>query len=228
MKIRWHRSLLCALLLALPGLARAADDPLERWNRQIHDFNRGLQAQVLAPLAHYYVAATSPTVRQGMANVFANLSEPLTALSSLAGGELGQAGNAAARFGINSTLGIAGLHDRAAEWGYPRRPFAVADAVCAWGVPSGPFVMLPLLGPSTVRDAAAQLATSAALSQALGTEGVLAWNGGDLFVGYAAVRPEIDRIEAEALDAYAVFRSAYLQRRAGRCPADRAELALAD
>ena len=88
-------------------------------------------------------------------------------------------------------------------------------------MPAGPYLVLPLLGPSTLRDAAALLATSTALSQALGTEPVLAWSGGDLFLGYAAAHEDLARIEAEALDAYAVLRSAYLQRRASRCPADR-------
>jgi phospholipid-binding lipoprotein MlaA len=220
----WQRALPCVLILVAAQPARAADDPLEDWNRRVHALNLGLQRHVLKPMAAFYVSVTSAEVRQGTANVFANLAEPLTALSSLAVGDLGQAANAAARFGINSTLGIAGARDRAAALGYPPRPFAVADAVCAWGVPSGPFVMLPLLGPSTLRDAAALLASSTALSQALGTEAVLAWNGGELFTGYVGIRHEIDRVEAEALDAYAVHRSAYLQRRAGRCPADRAEL----
>lgn len=221
-----HRILAGALLLAmaLPLPARAADDPLEDWNRRVHAINLRVQTHVLTPLARAYVAATSAGVRQGVGNLFANLGEPVTALSSLAGGDLGQAAHAAARFGINSTLGLAGVQDRAAAMGYPRRSFGLADAVCSWGVPSGPFVMLPLLGPSTLRDATALFATSAALSQALGTETVLAWNGGDLFAGYAAVHEELAEVEARSLDAYAVYRSAYLQRRASRCPVDRVPL----
>jgi phospholipid-binding lipoprotein MlaA len=105
--------------------------------------------------------------------------------------------------------------------GYPRRAFSLADAACSWGVPSGAFIMLPLLGPSTLRDAGALAVQSAALDQALGTDTYLAWSGSDLFVDYAQIHHELRRVEANSLDPYAVYRSAYLQRRATVCPADR-------
>jgi phospholipid-binding lipoprotein MlaA len=90
-------------------------------------------------------------------------------------------------------------------------------------VPSGPFVVLPLLGPSTLRDAGALVATSAALSQTLGSDVYFAWSGSDAFVGYAELHDELERIDAQSLDAYAVHRSAHRQRRAAVCPTDRAE-----
>jgi len=203
-------------------MARAADDPFEAVNRRIHAFNQGVRAKVLGPLAEFYLSVTSAEVRRGIVNVLANLREPITAVSGLAAGDVGLAANAAARFGINSTLGLAGVHDRAAAMGYPRRAFGVADAVCRWGVPSGPFLVLPLLGPSTLRDAGALAASSAALSQALGPDVFFAWRTSDVFVGYAQLHHELDRIDAQSLDAYAVYRSAYLQRRAAVCPTDRA------
>src|SRR4051794_37344185 len=99
------RAMLAAALLlgtaALP--ARAAEDPFEAVNRQTHRFNRAVQAHLLGPLVEAYHAATTPRIRRGVRNVFANLREPVTALSGLAGGEAGIAWNAAARFGINST-----------------------------------------------------------------------------------------------------------------------------
>lgn len=218
------RLVLCAALLvaAQPVTARAAGDPFEAVNRRILGFNQEVRARLLGPLAEFYLSATPAEVRHGIANALANLSEPITALSGLAAGDLGLAANAAARFGINSTLGLAGVQDRAAAMGYPRRPFGIADAVCSWGVPSGPFLVLPLLGPSTLRDAGARAALGAALSQALGTDAYLAWSGSDAFIGYAQLHHELARIDAQSLDAYAVYRSAYLQHRAAACPADRA------
>jgi phospholipid-binding lipoprotein MlaA len=211
------------LTVAQPAAASAASDPFEAVNRRIHDFNREVQAKVLGPAVELYHSATSAEFRRGIGNVMANLSEPITAVSGLAAGDIGLATNSAARFGINSTLGLAGVQDRAAAMGYPRRAFSVADAVCSWGVPSGPYIVMPLLGPSTLRDAGALVATSATLSQALGTEAFLAWRTSDVFVGYAEVHSELGCIDAQSLDAYAVYRSAYLQRRAAVCATDSAE-----
>jgi phospholipid-binding lipoprotein MlaA len=212
-------SLIALLAMALP--AQAAPDPLEPVNRRVHALNRLLQAHVLGPVAEAYVEYTPPGVREGVANAFANLGEPITAISAIAAGDLPRAANAALRFGINTTLGLGGVSDAAAPLGFPRRPMATADAVCSWGVPSGPYLVLPLLGPSTLRDAGAMLATSAALSQAVGTEAFLAWRSGDLFTAYAGFHEELQQIDAQALDSYAVHRSAFLQRRAAACPADR-------
>ena len=153
--------------------------------------------------------------------MLANLREPITVASGLAAGNLGLAANAATRFAINSTFGLAGIQDRAAAMGYPQHAFSLADAACSWGVPSGPFLMLPLLGPSTVRDAGALAAQGAALDQALGAGAYLAWSGGDLFSGYAHLHHELRHVEATSLDPYAVYRSAYLQRRAAVCLVDR-------
>ncbi|GGC68147.1 hypothetical protein GCM10011504_52640 [Siccirubricoccus deserti] len=214
----------CAALLAAaqPATVRAAGDPFEAVNRRIHTFNRSVQTKVLGPLAELYLSATSAEIRRGVVNVLANLNEPITAVSGLAAGNARLAANAATRFGINSTLGLAGVHDPAAAMGYPRQAFGIADAICSWGVPSGPFVVLPLLGPSTLRDAGALVATSVTLSQTLGSDVYFAWSGSDLFVGYAQLHRELERIDAESLDTYAVYRSAYLQRRAAVCPTNRA------
>lgn len=218
----------CVLALAmLLGLgstapAMAADDPLEGLNRRIHGFNRAVQANLLSPLAALYEANTSPGFRRGVSNTLANLGEPVSAVSGLMAGDLDLAWNATARFGINSIIGFGGVYDPATPMGYARRPAVVADALCAWGVPSGPFLVLPLIGPSTIRDAGALIASTTALSQAVSPEVVLAWSASDSLITYAEFHGELGRIEAQSLDAYAVHRSAYLQRRAVRCPTDRA------
>jgi phospholipid-binding lipoprotein MlaA len=139
-------ALLAICLLASP--AAASRDPLEPVNRRIHALNQGLQAWVLGPASELYMAATSPGFRSGLSNALGNLGEPVSMASSVAAGDLGRAANAALRFGINTTLGVGGIHD------FPRRPLPPADAVCRWGVPSGPFLVLPLLGPSTLREPA--------------------------------------------------------------------------
>lgn len=214
------------LLLAAPTPpARAAADPLEAVNRRVHAFNQVVRARILAPAAELWLSAVPAGVRHGAARAVANLGEPLTATAALAAGEVGLAAHAAARFGINTTLGLGGIRDRAAALGYPRRAFGFADTACRWGLPSGPYLVLPVLGPSTLRDAGAQAVSAAALAQLLGSEALLAWSGSDAFLAYADLHPALERIEAESLDPYAVLRSAYLQRRAAACPVDRAMMA---
>jgi phospholipid-binding lipoprotein MlaA len=209
-----------ATALASPP-AQAAPDPLEPVNRRIHAMNQLLQTHVLGPAADAYVAYTPPGVRQGVSNVFANLGEPITAISAVVAGDLPRAGNAALRFGINTTIGLGGATDAATPLGFARRPMAPADAVCSWGVASGPYLVLPLLGPSTLRDASTMVATGTALSNAVGAELFLGWRAGDLFTTYAAFHAELQQIDAQAIDSYALHRAAFLQRRAAACPADR-------
>lgn len=209
-----------AALLGRPAAADTATDPWERVNRQVHAFNAAARSHALSPLAKLWRSHVPPGARAGIGLAVGNLGEPLTALSGLAAGEMGLAGHALARFGINTTLGLGGWRDAAAERGWEVRRMTPGDAACAWGIPSGPFLMLPLLGPSTLRDAAAGLAGNAALAQGLGTLPVAGLQAGEAFLGYERVEPALQRLEAEALDPYAVLRSAWLQRRAAACPQD--------
>jgi phospholipid-binding lipoprotein MlaA len=209
--------------LLFPTATRAAPDPLEPVNRHIHAFNAVARRYALAPLATLYEARVPDGARAGIVRVIGNLGEPASAISALAAGDTRRAWNATARFGINATLGWGGWRDAAIERGFAARPMTPGEAACAWGVPSGPFLVLPLLGPTTLRDAAAGLALSATLAQGLGAAPVAAWQGSDAFVGYAGVRAALSRVEAEALDAYAALRSIHAQRRAARCELDHAE-----
>ncbi|MES2710454.1 MAG: VacJ family lipoprotein [Pseudomonadota bacterium] len=212
--------LLLAFCLLAAAPARASDDPFEGANRRVHAVNQMLHSHVLGPLATLYRTHTPASVREGIGNAAANLAEPVTAVSAALAGEFGQAGNAAARFAINTTLGLGGVREAAAPLGYPRASMTLGDTLCRWGVPSGPFLMLPVFGPSTLRDAGALLATSTALSQGIGSEAWLAIGATDQFHAYAEIHPIIERVASESLDPYATFRSAYLQRRAMACPGD--------
>ena len=113
-----------------------------------------------------------------------------------------------------------GVRDAAAGMGYPPVRLGLADALCRWGVPSGPYLVLPLLGPTTLRDAGGLLATSLALSQALGSDAALGLGASSSWVDYAALHPSLRQMETQALDLYATHRSLYLQLRAGACPVD--------
>ncbi len=218
-------ALTAALLFsALPAAASTTTDPLEGVNRQVHAFNREFRSRVLSPIVDAYRAVTTPKLRQGVGNAVTNLGEPIIAASALAAGRTELALNAAVRFGINSTLGYGGVRDRAAEMGYAPSRFGLGDALCDWGVPSGPFLVLPVFGPSTVRDTGAWIATSAALSQAVGSDIVAVWNTGNSFIGYERIAEELGRLEATSLDEYATYRAVHLQRRAAVCAVDRERL----
>jgi phospholipid-binding lipoprotein MlaA len=221
-RLRGLRRLLLVVAFLLPGAAQATPDPLEPVNRRIHAFNALAQAHALGPLADLWRAHVPPAARAGLGQAVGNLGEPMTALSGLAAGDLGLAGHALARFGINTTLGWGGWRDAAAEQGFPARGMTPGDAACAWGVPSGPFLVLPLLGPTSLRDASAGLAAGAVLAQGVGGAPVAGWQGADAFLLFERLQDPLRRLEAESLDAYAALRSAWQQRRALACATDRA------
>lgn len=214
-------ALACMAVICAPPARAEPADPLEPVNRRVHAFNRLAQAHALGPAAELYRAQVPAPLRQGIGNALANLREPVAAASALAAGDVAGARTAAARFEINTVLGWGGVRDRAAEMGHAPRAFTPADALCAWGVPAGPFLVLPLLGPSSLRDAGAMAATGLALSQALGADAYGAWSTADALHLYAEAHPVLERVEAEFLDPYATLRSAWHQRRAARCAVDR-------
>ena len=130
-------------------------DPWESYNRSMSTINEKLDAAVLKPAATIYKTVTPPLVRTGVHNFFVNLSEPWTAFNAL----LQLKGEAAVetimRFSVNTFFGLGGLLDIASEMGMERQSQDFGQTLGIWGVPSGPYFVLPVYGPSTVRDAAA-------------------------------------------------------------------------
>lgn len=147
--------LLLAVLTAVSARADATSaDPWEGFNRQVFAFNEALDRTVLKPVAKGYRAVTPHFVDVGVSNFFANLEEVPSFVNHLLQGRIGAAGQDAGRFLINTTIGIAGLFDVASRMGIQQRSTDLGVTLGRWGVCSGPYLMLPLLGPSTVRDGA--------------------------------------------------------------------------
>ncbi|MBI3453280.1 MAG: VacJ family lipoprotein, partial [Rhodospirillales bacterium] len=146
--------LVIVLTLSLPAAAEEGDR-FEAYNRAVHGMNAAVYRTVLNPLAVYYQQNVPPPVRQGVANFFANLMEPMTVAYSLALGDTDNAGNAANRFVINTFTGLAGVRDPAGERGVKSRRVHFSEVLCLYGVPNGDYVVLPILGPSTIRPPAA-------------------------------------------------------------------------
>ncbi|MDR5904852.1 VacJ family lipoprotein [Franzmannia qiaohouensis] len=133
---------------------RNPDDPWEGFNRRVFVFNDALDRAVLRPVARGYDTITPQPVQTGVGNFFSNLGEPRTALNSLLQGKPGNAGIAATRFLINTTVGIGGLWDFATHMEITGRDEDFGQTLGAWGVGEGAYLVLPFLGPSTLRDTA--------------------------------------------------------------------------
>ena len=127
-------------------------DPFENLNRQVFAFNTGADRYVIGPAAGVYETATPRLFRAGVGNFLGNLGEPVTFANTVLQAKPLAALDTALRFTINSTVGIGGIFDVADEFGVEKRREDFGQTLAVWGVDSGPYLVLPLLGPSTVRD----------------------------------------------------------------------------
>jgi len=144
------------LILILTSLNISSDevnDPFEELNRKTFEFNEKLDSTILRPTAEVY-SKFPPKVKTGVTNFFNNLEEIDTSVNQLLQGKPKRALNDMTRFLINSTIGIAGLFDVASKMGLERHEEDFSQTLAVWGVPEGPYLMLPFLGPSTLRDTA--------------------------------------------------------------------------
>ncbi|NQW00724.1 MAG: VacJ family lipoprotein [Rhodospirillales bacterium] len=196
------------------------NDPLEPTNRQVFAVNQGLDSALLKPITEVYRDTVPATARQGIQNFLANLRTPVVLLNDILQGDLDRTIETLARFLVNSTVGIFGLADAAAELGVPAHAEDFGQTLAVWGVPSGPFLMLPVFGPSNPRD-------TVGLVVDLLTDPFNRWasNSGQPQAAYSRAGAEtVDRraqniellneVEKSSLDFYAAIRSLYRQRRA--------------
>ena len=152
-----HRILLLLALAGAPVFAHASDaqDPWEEFNRAMFAFNDAADTFVIRPVAKGYSTVTPAPVRRGVSNVFNNLLEVRNVFNDVLQGKFAQAGKDSGRFLVNSTLGVAGLFDVATHMGMPRGEGEdFGQTLAVWGVPDGPYLVLPVFGPRTLRDAA--------------------------------------------------------------------------
>lgn len=129
------------------------DDPLEPFNRAIYRFNYEVDTYLLLPIVRGYRFLVPGPVRRGISNFFANLGEIGTAGNALLQARPEVASRAAIRFLVNSSVGLLGFLDVAGAMGVARQPEDFGQTLGRWRVPAGPYLVLPLLGPSSVRDA---------------------------------------------------------------------------
>jgi phospholipid-binding lipoprotein MlaA len=149
--------LVLAAGLLLSGCATTANnpvDPYEGFNRAVFTFNDNADKYVLKPIATGYKTVTPSFVQTGIGNFFANLGDLWTAANNFMQGKGNDGMSDVSRVAVNSTFGILGLIDVASMSGLPKHNEDFGQTLGTWGVGPGPYLMLPLLGPSTVRDTA--------------------------------------------------------------------------
>ncbi len=127
-------------------------DPFEPFNRTMYSFNKGLDTAVLKPIAEGYVAVTPVKVRNSVGNFFGNIEEVSVFVNTLLQGRFEDAGITSARFAINSTLGVLGLFDVAANWGIEEAQADFGQTFYEWGIKRSAYLVLPILGPTTGRE----------------------------------------------------------------------------
>jgi phospholipid-binding lipoprotein MlaA len=190
-------------------------DPYEGFNRAMFSFNDTVDTYALKPVATAYKNVLPSFVQTGVNNFFGNLADAWSAVNNLLQGN-GQAGMSdVSRFALNSTLGIVGLFDIASEAGLQKHKEDFGQTLGVWGVPSGPYLMLPLLGPSTVRDTVALPVDIKGDIWAYKEPVYIRNTGTALRVvdQRANLLDASSLLEDAALDRYEFIRDGYLQRR---------------
>lgn len=192
------------------------DDPFEGYNRAMFSFNDSVDKAVFKPVATGYKKVVPEVARTGVSNFFSNLGDVWIGVNNVLQGKVGEGASDFGRFAINTTVGIVGLFDVASNVGLEKHNEDFGQTLGRWGVGSGPYVVLPILGPSDVRDGFSQL--------------VVDWHGDPLwYVRNIPTRNELvathfvdtranllgtsQLLDQAALDPYVYVRSAYLQRR---------------
>ncbi len=127
-------------------------DPWEPFNRAMYNFNSGFDRYVFLPLVSGYRTVTPDPVETGVSNFFENLREIKYFFNNLLQGELSDSGITLGRFAVNSTVGLLGFFDPATAMGMYSRPEDFGQTLGVWGVGKGPYLVLPIFGPSNLRD----------------------------------------------------------------------------
>jgi phospholipid-binding lipoprotein MlaA len=207
--------------LALPGCATTGEDyqdpndPLEGINRAVYRFNDSLDKVLIKPLAEGYNAFMPAPLNRGVTNFFSNLDDVSSAVNNLLQLKLGRAATDVGRVAVNTTVGVVGFIDVASNLDLPKYGEDFGQTLGTWGFSPGPFIVLPVLGPSTVRDGVGLVADWYLDPVTYIEDDTVRWSvrGLDLVDTRADMLGASRVLEQAALDPYAFMRDAYLQHR---------------
>lgn len=219
--IAHHVRVACAaaFFLLISGCATGPNanphDPFEPYNRSMYKFNDTVDRAVLKPVATAYVQVTPSFVRRGVNNFFGNLGDAWSAVNSALQLRGQDAFDNFVRFSFNTVFGLGGVLDIAGEAGVPRHREDFGRTLGRWGMPAGPYLVLPLLGPSTVRDTAALPVDwqGNLIRYVTPVDDRNALYGLQTVAARANLLRASSLLEQSALDPYAFMRDAYLQSR---------------
>ena len=189
-------------------------DPLQQLNRKVYELNfEILDPALIKPIATLYDRLTPRPVRIGINNFFSNLDEIPNAVNSLLQGKIGQAANDTGRFIVNSVFGLGGVFDVATDAGMqPSQGEDFGQTLAVWGVSEGPYLMLPFLGPSTLRDAPSNVLDS--FLDPFAYNDNYGMRAGIKAIDIVALRAELLGIDdVMSGDKYIFVRDVYLQNR---------------
>ncbi len=208
-------SLLLPLLLAGGCATTSPHDPLEPVNRAIYRFNDAVDTALIRPLAEGYRAVLPSFVRTGISNFFSNINDVLIALNNLLQGKVAMAASDTGRVLINTTAGVGGLFDVASKMGLEKHNEDFGQTLGFWGIGDGAYLMIPFMGPSSVRDSLGRFVD--AKGDPVGYLNDIPWRNslwGLRTVNQRAELLDTSKIlETAALDPYEFLRDGYLQRR---------------
>ena len=200
-------------------------DPLESVNRFIFAFNDGVDMVVVNPLVSFWNGIVPGPIRQGVSNVFDNLDDVYAGLNHVLQGRPAEAGTDFSRVVVNTTIGIGGLFDIGTRAGLKKTYGDFGQTLGVWGFAPGPYLVLPLLGPSTLRETAGRsVRVMTDARNLLSTEAYYALAGTEYLATRADAKANEGLIASSSLDRYVFIRNLYWQRRAnlvaqGKTPA---------
>ena len=198
------------------GMYTEVSDPIEPVNRYFHDVNQALDAVALKPIAHIYRDALPEGIKDSVGNFLSNLSQPIYFLNNIAQGDLNGAGDNMGSFFVNTLLGFGGLFD-VAQLDTDKEDLGQTFAV--WGIGEGPYLVLPVLGPNTTREAVGLVGEHFIdpvnlVARNNDIDNVELIRGGTTAVHFRAQSIDaLDDIEKNSIDFYAAIRSLYRQNR---------------
>ena len=197
------------LFLSINIISDEVNDPFEEFNRKTFEFNENVDEKILKPVAKFY-SNFPPKIKNGVTNFFNNLEDVETSINQFLQGKPKKSIKDISRFIINSTIGLAGFIDVASKIGLERHEEDFGQTLAVWGVGSGPYIMLPGLGPSTLRDT---------LSRPVSSFSSITFHMTDTDVNIAlktidAIETRERLLEVESLlsgDKYSFVKDAYIQ-----------------
>jgi len=207
-----------SLLLGGCATTNNPNDPFEKFNRAMFTFNDAVDRTALKPAATAYKNVTPSFVQTGVNNFFGNLSDLWSSVNNFAQLKGRDGMNDFTRFAVNSTLGLAGVLDIATPAGLRKHNEDLGQTLGYWGVPAGPYLMLPILGPSTIRDTVALPGDW--WGDAWTHVNDIPWRNSGIVLRAVDQRASVldasNLLEDAALDRYEFIRDGYLQRRASK------------